>query len=129
MKQLDIDSLSLVDKRGQEYKIRRFSPHGRKKVLFSDEIMGCFFNIYDKLHPVARVYLPKLSDTLPKWRHMCPSRALHLLWAHDLLGSSPFSKKRLTKRDLIKGMKYIDGNIKDFKTQSLRIGAQTFFVT
>ena len=129
LKQLNVDSLSLVSERGLEYKMRLFTLEGRKRLLFSDKIIGFYFNISDKFHPVARVYLPKLSDTLPKWRHMCPLRALRLLWAHDLLDSSTFSKKRLTKTDLIKGMKHIDGNNRDFKTQSLRIGAQTFFVT
>ena len=129
LKQFNIDSLSLVDRKGVQYKIRRFSPEGRKKVLFSDQIIGFFFDVHDKFHPVARVYLPKLEDTLPKWSHMCPLRALRLLWAHNLLDSSPFSPKRLSKKDLIGGMKQIDGNVRDFKTHSLRIGAQTFFVT
>ena len=129
LKQLNIDSLSLVDKKGVQYKIGRFSPEGRKKVLFSDGIIGFFFDVHDKFNPVARVYLPKLADTLPKWRHMCPLRALRLLWAQDLLDSSPFSSKRLTKKDLIWGMKQIDGNKRDFKSHSLRIGAQTFLVT
>ena len=33
------------------------------------------------------------------------------------------------KNDLIGALQQIDGNKRDFKTQSLRIGAQTFFVT
>ena len=105
------------------------SPENRKKVLFSHKIIGLFFNISDKFHPVARVYLPKLSDALPKWRHICPLRALRLLWAHNLLKLSPFSKKHLKKNELIGALKHIDGNNRNFKTQSLRIGAQTFFVT
>ena len=60
---------------------------------------------------------------------MCPLRALRLLWAHDFLDSSPFSPKRLTKEDLIGGMRQIYGNGHDFKSHSLRIGAQTFLVT
>ena len=75
------------------------------------------------------MYLPRLSDTLAKWKNICPLRALRLLWAHDLLNFAPFSKKRLGKKDLIEAQKCIDGNNRDFKTQSLRIGAQTFFVT
>ena len=129
LRKLNIESLCLVDRRGFEYRIGRFSPEGRKRVLFSDRIIGFFFDISDKYHPVARVYLPKLADTLPKWRHMCPLRALRLLWAHDLLDSPPFSAKHLSKKDLIVGMKNIDGNKRDFKTHSLRIGAQTFLVT
>ena len=66
LKQLDIDSLSSVGKRGLEYKILRYSPSARKMVLFSDEIMGVFFNICDNFHPAATVYLPKLSDKLQK---------------------------------------------------------------
>ena len=130
LEKMSIDSLTLVDKGGHEYKIRRFSPANRKKVLFSKKIIGFYFEISDKFHPVARVYLPKLSDTLPKWRHICPLRALRLLWAHNLLNSAPFSKKRLAGKDLVGVLKIIDGNNnRDFKTQSLRIGAQTFFVT
>ena len=92
--------------------------------------MGFYFDVSDKFQPVARVYLPKLSDTLPKWKHICPLRALRLLWAHNLLDSAPFSKKHLVKKDLIGALNLFDGNNRrDFKTQSLRIGAQTFFVT
>ena len=46
-----------------------------------------------------------------------------------MLNVDPFSKKRFKKKDLIEAQKCIDGNNRDFKTQSLRIGAQTFFVT
>ena len=71
-----------------------------------------------------------MSDTLPKWKHICPLRALRLLWAHNLLNSAPFSKKRFGEKDLVGVLKIIDGNdTRDFKTQSLRIGAQNFFVT
>ena len=126
---MNMSSLCLVDKKGFQYKIHQFTPEGRKKVLFSDKIIGFFFEVSGKFHPVARVYLPKLADTLPRWKHMCPLRALRLLWVHDLLNSSPFSTKRLKKKQLIHGMEKIDGNERDFKTQSLRIGAQTFFVT
>ena len=129
LEKLNIDSLSLVDRGGHEYKIRYLSPENRKKVLFSRKIIGFFFDISDKFHPVARVYLPKLSDTLPQWKHICPLRALRLLWAHNLLDSAPFSKKRFTKYDLLEAIKCIDRNSRDFNTQSLRIGAQTFLVT
>ena len=119
-----------VDRGGHEYKIRHFSPANRKKVLFSKKIIGFYFDISDKFHSVARVYLPKLSDTLPKWRHICSLRALRLLWADNLLDAAPFSKKRFMKKDLVGALKIIDGNnTRDFNTQSLRIGAQTFFVT
>ena len=83
----------------------------------------------DKFHPVARVYLPRVSDVLPKWRLICPLRALQLLWAHDLLTPNTFEKTSVKKVDLINALKRIDGNDTDFKSQSLRIGAQTFFVT
>ena len=129
LEKLRVEALCLVDKGGHEYKIDRLSKRYCKKVLFSDKIIGFFFDISDKFHPVARVYLPRFSDVLPKWRHICPLRALRLLWAHDLLKSIPFSKEHFKKDDLIKALKHIDGNDRDFKTQSLRIGAQTFFVT
>ena len=128
LEKLKIEALSLVDKGGHEYKINKLSKRNCKKVLFSDKIIGFFFDISDKFQPVARVYLPRFSDVLPKWGNIC-LRALRLLWAHDLLNSVPFSKEHLDKADLIKALKNIDGNDRDFKTQSLRIGAQTFFVT
>ena len=129
LEKMNIDSLSLVDRGGREYKIHSFSKANRKKVLFSEKIIGFFFDISDKFQPVARVYLPKLADSLPKWKHICPLRALRLLWAHNLLDSAPFSKNCLAKKDLVETLKRIDGNKRDFKTHSLRIGAQTFFVT
>ena len=129
LEKLRVDALSIVDRGGHEYKMRNLTQRNQKKVLFSPKIIGFFFDIKDKFHPVARVYLPRLSDTLAKWKNICPLRALRLLWAHDLLNFAPFSKKRLGKKDLIEAQKCIDGNNRDFKTQSLRIGAQTFFVT
>ena len=129
LEKLKVDALTLVDKGGHEYKMRYWSARNRKKVLFSQKIIGFFFDIKDKFHPVARVYLPRLADMLIKWKHICPLRALRLLWAHDLLDAAPFSQKRLEKKDLIEAQKCIDGNNRDFKTQSLRIGAQTFLVT
>ena len=129
LKKLELKALCLVDKGGHEYKMHKLSRKYCKKVLFSDKIIGFFFEVSDKFHPVARVYLPRLSDVLPKWRNICPLRALRLLWAHDLLKSAPFSQDVFKKDDLIKALKRIDGNNRDFQTQSLRIGAQTFFVT
>ena len=129
LEKLQIDTLSLVDKGGREYEIDKLSEINCKKVLFSKKIIGFFFDISDKFRPVARVYLPRFADVLPKWSDICPLRALRLLWAHDLLKTAPFSKDNLKKDDLIKALKNIDGNDRDFKTQSLRIGAQTFFVT
>ena len=129
LKKLELKALSLVDKGGHQYKLHKLSKKFRKKVLFSDKIIGFFFEVEDKFHPVARVYLPRVSDVLPKWRFICPLRALQLLWAHDLLTPSTFGKTSVKKVDLINALKRIDGNDRDFKSQSLRIGAQTFFVT
>ena len=42
---------------------------------------------------------------------------------------SHFLGTGLAKNDMLKTLKLIDGNNRNFKTQSLRIGAQTFFVT
>ena len=70
LEKLNVDCLTLVDKSGHEYKLRQLSSKNLKRVLFSEKIMGFFFDISDKFHPVARVYLPKLFDTLPRWRHM-----------------------------------------------------------
>ena len=73
--------------------------------------------------------MSRVSDVLAKWRNICPLRALRLLWAHDLLKPNPCSKDFVKKEDLILALKRIDGNDRDFKSQSLRIGAQTFYVT
>ena len=100
-----------------------------EKSDFSQKIIGFFFDIKDKFHPVAWVYLPRLADMHIKWEQICPQQALRLHWAHDLLGAAPFSRKRLEKKQVIEAQKCIDGNNRDFKTQSLRIGAQTFLVT
>ena len=124
-----MDALTMVDRGGHEYKMRNFSPQIYKKIIFSKKVIGFFFDIDDKFHPVARVYLPKVADVLPKWEHICPLRALRLLWAHDLLKSMPFSRETLTGKNLVEALQQIDGNNRDFQTQSLRIGAQTFFVT
>ena len=83
----------------------------------------------DKYHPVARVYFAKLADTRSYWKPICPLRALKLLFIHDLLTVKPFASKKLTESKLIRAMKLIDGNDRDFKSHSLRIGAHTFFVT
>ena len=129
LEKLTVDALSMVDRGGHVYKISSLSKRNRKKVLFSNKVIGFYFDISDKFHPVARVYLPRLSDTLPRWKHICPLRALRLLWAHDLLEPGPFSKEHFIKSDLLKALVHIDGNDRKFQTQSLRIGAQTFFVT
>ena len=129
LEQLTIDALTMVDRGGHEYKIRNFSPQNCKKTIFSKKVIGFFFDIDDKFHPAARVYLPKVADVLPKWENICPLRALRLLWAHDLLKSIPFSRETVTEKNLVEALQQIDGNNRDFQTQSLRIGAQTFLVT
>ena len=65
-----MESLTLVDKSGHEYKVLHLSAKHLKMVLFSNQILGFFFDISDKVHRVARVYLPKLDDILPKWKHI-----------------------------------------------------------
>ena len=99
---LNINSLSLVDKGGREYKMRQLSL-ANQKVIFSEKIIGFFFDISDKFHLVARVYLPRLSDKRSEWKYICPLRALRLLWAHNLLGSTPFSKKTFCKKGPTRG--------------------------
>ena len=58
LEKLKINALRLVDKGGHEYKIDKLSKKYCKKVLFSDKIIGFFFEVSHKFHPVARVYLP-----------------------------------------------------------------------
>ena len=78
LKKLELKALCLVDKGGHQYQMHKLSRKFRKKVLFSDKIIGFFFEVEDKFHPVARVYLPRVSDVLPKWKYICPLRALRL---------------------------------------------------
>ena len=67
-------------------------PPKQKQLLFSPKIIGFYFDISDKFHPVARAYYPKLADTGPKWTAICPLRAPKLLWIYGLLQTSPFKK-------------------------------------
>ena len=127
--QLHIGSLVLVDVRGVEYKMSGLPQYSQKALLFCEEIVGFFFNVSDKYHPVARVYFAKLADTRSTWAPFCPLRALRVLFIHDFLTVKPFSRRNLNESKLIRAMKMIDGNDRDFKTHSLRIGAHTFFVT
>ena len=126
---LCVKNLVLVDDQGIEHKMGRLPPLKQNSLIFSEKVIGFFFNIADKYNPAARVFFAKLSDTRKKWKKICPLRALRLLWVHDLLKSKPFSKTRLKKSDLNQAMRQIDGNNKNFKSHSLRIGAQTFFIT
>ena len=127
--QLHVNSLVLVDIHGREHKTRGL-PHAKQKVLiFWDKIIGFYFDVKDKYHPVARVYFAKLADTRPMWKPICPLRALKVLFVYDLLEVKPFVKRKLSEAKLILAMKIIDRNDRDFKTHSLRIGAHTFFVT
>ena len=128
-KKLRLKNLVLVGVRGREYTLWRFPPHTQKSLVFSNKIIGFYFNVSDKNNPAARVFLAKVSDTHPKWKPICPLRALRLLWVHDLFKSIPFSNSRLTQADLNNAMQKIDGNLKNFKSHCLRIGAETFFLT
>ena len=129
LQKLQLKSLILVDVRGKEHKMRNFPPPLQERLLFAPKIIGFYFDISDKFHPVARAYYPKLSDTNPNWSPICPLRALKLLWVYGLLQSHPFRKATLTENMLIETMQTIDKNVRDFKTHSLRIGAHTFFIT
>ena len=129
LQKLHMKSLVLVDRRGVEHKMVLLAPPRQKHLLFAPKIIGFYFDISDKFHPVARAYFPKLADTNPRWNSICPLRALKLLWIYGLLQASPFKKTKLTQKILIETMQTIDGNIRDFKTHSLRIGAHTFFIT
>ena len=66
-----------------------FGTPKQKQLRFSPKIIGFYFDISDKFHPVARAYYPKLADTGPKWTAICPLRALKLLWIYGLLQASP----------------------------------------
>ena len=106
-----------------------FPPVKMNRFLFWSQLIGFFFNVSVKFNSVARVYLPKLLDTQEKWKKFCPLRALRMLSAHDLLTQNPFSGNKPKKPDLIDAMRIIDRNKIIFKSHSLRIGANTFFLT
>lgn len=129
LQKLHLKNLVLVDAHGVEHHLHRLTPQSQKHIIFAPKIIGFYFDISDKFHPVARAYYPKLGDTSPKWSAICPLRALKLLWIYGLLQSNPFRKARLTEKILVETMQTIDKNQRDFKTHSLRIGAHTFFIT
>ena len=52
LKQLNVDALTLVDRGEREYKISNFSPKNRKRIIFSEKIIGYFFDINDKFHAI-----------------------------------------------------------------------------
>ena len=104
-------------------------PDMRRNLLFSKNILGFYFDVSDKFHPVARVYLPKVLDLNPAWRPFCPLRALRRLWVHGLLTPATFSEQFFVESEVVAAMKFIDGNNRDFQTQCLRIGGHTFFVS
>ena len=128
-RKLKLNSLVLVGGDGREYKMAGYSSVGHKHLIFSEKIIGFYFDVNDKCHPTSRVYLPKLVDMNPFWEAICPFRALRRMWVHGLLISDPFSKENLSIKGLINAMKIIDKNERNFKSHSLRIGAHTFFIT
>ena len=105
------------------------TPKRSKKRCFFRVPLFFFLDVSDKCQPVSRVFLPKISDTLPKWKVFCPSRSVRLLSMHNLLTQKPFQKHSLTKINLIKTMQLMDNNVRDFKSHSLRISSHTFFIT
>ena len=99
LKKLSLKSLVLVGARGKEHKMNHLSSKNQEHLLFRSPIIGFYFNISDKFHPVARAYYPKLSDTNPTWSPICPLRALKLLWGYGLLQPPPCQKARLTENN------------------------------
>ena len=62
-KKLNINSLVLVTFRGLEIKLKCMPPSKRRNLIFSNDLLGFYFDVSDKYHPVSRVYLAKLYDT------------------------------------------------------------------
>ena len=119
---LSIENLVLVTNDGVELPLVSSPPQKCHDLIYSDDILGFFFNFSDKFHPVARAYFCKLQDISPRWKYCCPLRVLRLLWTSGLLKDAPFSRKLLTPSTLISAMRRIAKNDRDFKTQSLRVG-------
>ena len=88
-----------------------------------------FFIFSHKFHPTSRAYFCKFHDIAPRWRHCCSLRALRMLWTSGLLESSSLSANVLKPANLIAAMQYIAKNDHTFKTQSLRVGGHTFYIT
>ena len=128
-KKLTLKNLVLVDKMGTEIPLATCPQSKRRDIIYSDTIIGFFFNFSDKFHPTARAYFCKLHDIAPRWRHCCRLRALRMLWTSGLLGSSSLSANVLKPANLIAAMQYIAKNDHTFKTQSLRVGGHTFYIT
>ena len=64
-KKLHLNSLVLVSIRGKEWKLRLVPPSLRRDLLFSENMLGFYFDVSDKYHPVSWVYLPKVEDLNP----------------------------------------------------------------
>ena len=125
---LNVNSLVLVTLRGLEIKLKNIPPGKRRCLLFGNDLLGFYFDVSDKCHPAARVYLAKMGDTTPAWKSFCPLRALKRLWVHGLLTQTTFAKHNLVESEVVAAMRFVDGNTRDFQTQSLRIGGHTFLV-
>ena len=108
LQKLHIKSLIIVDGSGVEHKMAPLTPQQRKHVLFAQKVIGFYFDISDKFHPVARAYYPKLADTHQRWKSICPLRALKLVWVYGLLQASPFRRARVTEKIVIETMRTID---------------------
>ena len=128
-KKLNINSLVLVTFRGLEIKLKCIPPSKRRNLIFSNDLLGFYYDVSDKYHPVSRVYLAKLYDTSPAWKSCCPLRALRRLWVHGLLTATTFHRHNFVESEVVAAMRYIDGNNRDFQTQCLRIGGHTFFLS
>ena len=74
-------------------KMHKLSKKFRKKVLFSDKIIGFFFEVEDKFHPVARVFLPRVSDVLPKMEKYLPFTGPEATLGARLTKTRPMFKK------------------------------------
>ena len=125
---LNVHSLGLVTLRGLEIKLKSIPPRKRRCLLFANDLLGFYFDVSDKFHPAGRVYLAKIADTTPAWKPFCPLRALRRLWVHGLLTQTTFDKHNLVGSEVVAAMRFVDGNTRDFQTQSLRIGGHTFLV-
>ena len=89
---------------------------------FAKDLLGFYFDVSDNFHPARRVYLAKIIDTTPAWKPFCPLRVLRRILVHGWLTQTTFAKHNLVESEVVAAMRYVDGNRRDFQTQSLRIG-------
>ena len=75
-----------------------FGTPKQKQLRFSPKIIGFYFDISDKFHPVARAYYPKLADTGPKIDCYLPTAGPEVIMDIRATPSKPVQKLASRKK-------------------------------